>query len=218
MPLAQHFTSLSLSTMFHVPAYDEWLLHTDLTAAYQWHTQVLQVLQSQCPGPWQLKSPLHQYAMETVAQTYPDALFVMPHRDPVKCVASTCSLAQSLSSTFTDTDHRAGIAKRWPETLAVMLDRVVAFRHKHGEGRFVDFSYQEFIRDPLGTVALIYGRIGREITPETERALRGWQTARPQHTHGVHTYHLAEFGLRREAIEDRMSAYYDRFEVEREET
>jgi hypothetical protein len=217
VPLAQHFASLSLSSMFHVPAYDEWLLHTDVTAAYQFHKQVLQVLQSQCPGPWQLKSPLHLYAIETVAKTYPDAVFVMPHRDPAKCVASTCSLARSLSGTFTDADHRAGIAKLWPETLGVMLDRVVQFREEHGDDRFIDFPYQEFLADPVKCVARIYDRIGREMTPDAEAALRAHVANKPQNQHGVHSYSLAEFGLRRDAVDERLAAYYERFDVVREE-
>jgi hypothetical protein len=216
VPLAQHFVSLSLSSMYNVPAYDQWLLNTDLTAAYAWHKQVLQVLQSQCPGPWQLKSPLHLYAIETVARTYPDAVFVMAHRDPVRCVASTCSLALSLSGPFTSADQHATIGSNWPETLATMLDRVVEFRAKYGDDRFVDFRYQDYLRDPVAAVHTIYDRIGREWTPETEQTLRAHVEAKPQNKHGVHSYSLADFGLRREAIEERMSAYLDRFDVVQE--
>ncbi len=213
VPLAQHFVSLSLSGMFNVPAYDDWLLHTDLTAAYAWHKQVLQVLQSQCPGPWQLKAPMHLYALETVAQAYPDAVFVMAHRDPVRCVASTCSLSLSLSGPFTSVDQHATIAGNWPETLAVMLDRVVDFRERHGDDRFVDFAYQDFLRDPIACVRGIYDRIGREWTPDTERVLQAHAAQKPQNKHGVHSYSLADFGLRREALEERMSAYLQRFDV-----
>ena len=44
--LAQHFLSASLSTCFNVPDYDDWMLAADAHAAYAYHRQVLQVLQS----------------------------------------------------------------------------------------------------------------------------------------------------------------------------
>jgi Sulfotransferase family len=217
VPLAQHFTSLALSTMFNVPAYDEWLLQTDLTAAYAWHRKVLQLLQFQCPGPWQLKSPVHCYAIDTVAATYPDALFVMPHRDPVKCLASTCSTVLSLSGTFTAADHRAAVAERWPQMTATMLERIVSFRERNGDSRFLDVPYADIVRDPVEVVRTIYTRIGRELSPETEGVLRAHVAKEPQHLHGKHAYSLQEFGLRREPVEELLSGYMARFDVPRED-
>ena len=57
--LGQHFSSLHLSTTFNLPSYMDWVCANDHTQAYEWHKAVLQVLQSECPGQWQLKSPVH---------------------------------------------------------------------------------------------------------------------------------------------------------------
>src|SRR6478609_1049924 len=46
IPLGQHFTSISLDSMFNVEGYGDWLYGADLTHAYDWHRQVLQVLGS----------------------------------------------------------------------------------------------------------------------------------------------------------------------------
>ena len=104
IPLGQHFASIALDSMFNIDGYGDWLYAADLTHAYDYHRQVLQVLGSEYGGPWQLKSPVHAYAMETVAAAYPDAVFVQTHRDPAKCIASTLSLNECLSGTFTDAD------------------------------------------------------------------------------------------------------------------
>jgi hypothetical protein len=217
VPLSQHFASVSFSNLFNVEAYEDWLLAADLTHAYGFHRQVLQVLQSDCPGPWQLKSPVHGYAMETVAAAYPNALFVQPHRDPARCIASTCSLTASLSGTFTDHDFRASIARRWPEILATMLDRIVEFRSRHGDDRFVDLAYRDVVDDPIGCVRRIYARLGRELTPGTEATMRDHLATATQHRYGTHVYSLAEFGLRREQLDERLSRYLDRFDVPREQ-
>ncbi|MTA41826.1 MAG: sulfotransferase, partial [Actinobacteria bacterium] len=99
--LGQHFSSLHLSTTFNLPSYMDWIRTNDHTQAYEWHRTVLQVLQSQCPGQWQLKSPVHLIDPSAIAAVYPDARFVLTHRDPVNVIASVCSLVRSLAGTFT---------------------------------------------------------------------------------------------------------------------
>jgi hypothetical protein len=217
IPLGQHFASISLTNLFNVEAYDDWLLSADLTHAYGWHRQVLQVLQSDCPGPWQLKSPIHGYAMETLAATYPNAVFVQTHRDPVRGVASTCSLVTSLSGTFSDHDFRAYVARHWPELLGAIVDRIVDFRERHGDGRFIDIAFRDLVADPVGTVRGIYERIGRPWTPATEQALREHASTAVQHRFGRHEYSLAEFGLDRGPLEERFGRYLARFDIPRED-
>lgn len=215
--LAQHFASVSYSTMFNIASYDRWLVSADLSRAYQYHRQVLGVLDSQCPGPWQLKSPAHGYGMEAVAAIYPKALFVQPHRDPVRSIASACSLTAALSGTFTDHDFRPYIAEHWPELMATILDRVVDYRDRHGDDRFIDLAYHEIVNDPIACVRRIYGRLGRELAPNVETVMQEHLATATPHRYGRHDYSLAEFGLSREPLENRLAGYLDRFDVPREQ-
>lgn len=216
VPLSQHFTSISLDSMFNVEGYGDWLLGTDLTHAYDWHRQVLQALGSGYPGPWQLKSPVHAYAIEAVAAAYPDAVFVQTHRDPARCIASTLSLNECLSGTFTDADFRDRIARVWPDWLMTMVERIMAFRDTHGDDRFVDVRYQDLLTDPIACVRRIYAKVGRELTPEAEAAMTAHRADHGQGRHGTHTYSLAEFGLDRGAIDERLAGYWDRVDIPRE--
>jgi hypothetical protein len=216
IPLSQHFASISLQNLFNVDGFVDWLLAADLTHAYDWHRQVLQVLQSQCPGPWQLKSPVHGYAMEAVAAAYPDAIFVQTHRDPARCIASTLSLTESLSGTFTDHDFHDQIALEWPEPLIAILERIVDFREAHGDDRFVDIAYQDLLADPIDCVRRIYTRLGRELSPEAQSAMNHHIGEQVQGRWGKHTYSLAEFGLERGPIDERLAHYYARVDIPRE--
>ena len=216
IPLGQHFTSIAIDSMFNIDGYGDWLYAADLTHAYDYHRQVLQVLGSDYGGPWQLKSPVHAYAMETVAAAYPDAVFVQTHRDPAKCIASTLSLNECLSGTFTDADFRDRIARVWPDWLMTMVERIAAFRDTHGDDRFVDIRYQDLLADPLACVRRIYERVGRELTPETEAAMTAHTAEHVQGRHGSHTYSLAEFGLERGFIDERLAGYWDRVDIPRE--
>ena len=215
--LAQHFLSASLSTCFNVPDYDAWMLSADGHPAYAYHRQVLQVLQSEYPGRWQLKSPVHCHFIDACADTYPGARFVVTHRDPVKAVASVLSLVESLTGTFSDVDHHAYIAQHWPMMVAEMSTRVLDFRDAHPDACFYDMPYEQLVRDPVGAVRDMYGAFGCELSPETALAMQQHAEDRPQGAHGTHAYRLADFGLTRDEVADRFTRYYERFDVPRED-
>jgi hypothetical protein len=213
--LGQTFTNLSLSTLYNVPSYDEWLLGAgvDWHAAYSYHRQVLQILQSDYDGRWQLKAPAHGLAMEAVHATYPDARFVMTHRDPAQAVASVCSLVDAISGVFSDVDHREYIASHWPETLGTIADRLLDYRDAHGDESFFDVDYHELVSDPVATVSSMYDHFGIVLSEDAERAMRHWSGDHGPGEHGRHEYSLAEFGLRPAQIDERFSRYLARFEV-----
>ena len=64
--------------------------------AYRGHRRWLQLLQWRCPGRWVLKSPCHLWHLRALVATYPDALLVQTHRDPLKVLSSLTSLATTL--------------------------------------------------------------------------------------------------------------------------
>jgi hypothetical protein len=217
--LGQCFASPSISTLYNVPSYDDWMLGLDVDwpAVYAYHRSVLQVLQSEHPGRWQLKAPAHGLAMEAIGATYPDARFVMTHRDPARAVASVCSLVNGLSGVFSDADHRDYIAGHWPELLGTIVDRILDFRDAHGDDAFFDVDHRALVDDPIGSVAAIYDHFGIALSAAAERGLRGWSSAHPAGEHGVHRYSLAEFGLTRGPLDDRFARYLDRFDIELED-
>jgi hypothetical protein len=213
--LGQHFTSLHLSTTFDVPSYMEWVRTADHTEAYRWHRSVLQILQSECPGRWQLKSPVHLVDPTALATVYPDARFVLTHRDPVNVVASVCSLVRSLTGTFTDADWYDYIRDTWPEVVASLLDNQNTFRDsQEAAGRgdaFVDVAYADLLDDPIATTAAIYDALGEEFTAEAEAAMSAHSAEHRQNRFGTHTYALEEWGLERVQLEDRFAPYLTRY-------
>ena len=118
---------------------------------------MLQLLQSAgARGRWTLKSPHHALALEELTAVYPDARLVLLHRDPVRLSGSVCSLIRTLTSTFSDADHGAYIARHWIGMLEEMLRRIEAFRASHPENPVLDVHYDDLVGDPVGTVERIY--------------------------------------------------------------
>ncbi|MBJ7307021.1 MAG: sulfotransferase [Acidimicrobiia bacterium] len=213
--LGQHFSSLHLSTTFNLPSYMDWIRTNDHTQAYEWHRTVLQVLQSQCPGQWQLKSPVHLIDPSAIATVYPDARFVLTHRDPVNVIASVCSLVRSLAGTFTDTDWQDYIRETWPEVVGSLLDNQNAFRDSQiaaGRGdSFVDIAYSDFVGDPITTIASLYEQLGENFSAEAESAMRAHSAEHKKDRFGSHSYSLEEWGLDRGALTERVQPYLTRY-------
>jgi hypothetical protein len=214
--LTQDYKCTLWDQLARVPTYAAWLRDCDYTSAYVYHRRVLQLLQSQAPGRWSLKSPAHRLAIDVLVQTYPDAHLIETHRDPVSVAASTCSLVYLTTRIFTDADHRGYIAAHWTDVLEQMSDRVDAFRDQHGDERFLDLHYAELVADPIAAIRRVYGFIGRELTPATEEAMRTYLAANPQGKHGRHVYALEELGLDRGELEARFARHAARYDIPRE--
>ena len=61
--------------------------------AYRYHRRVLKLLQWRCPPDrWWLKTPAHMLSIDALDAVYPDARFVMTHRDVGKVLPSVCAL------------------------------------------------------------------------------------------------------------------------------
>ena len=212
--LGQDFKSLLWEAVANVPSYGAWLDGADHRSAYEHHRRTLQVLQSGgVRGRWTLKSPHHAIALDALTATYPDARLVLLHRDPRSLVGSVCSLITTLSGTFTDADHRAYVARRWTDVLALSIERIEAFRAAHPEFPIVDVLYDDLVSDPVATVRSIYAGTGASLTDDAAAAMAAYVQANPKGKHGAHRYDLADFGLDDGEVIERFGPYADRYGV-----
>jgi len=215
--MGQDFKSLTYEAIANVPGYDRWLMTVDQRSAYEYHRSVLQVLQSGgVRGRWTLKSPHHAIALEHLTEVYPDAHLVLLHRDPVVLTASVCSLISTLSSTFSNADHRPYIAEHWPAMLDESIRRIDTFRDAHPERTIVDVPYADLVTDPVGTVASIYSACGDELHDAGRAAIAAYVDAHPKGQFGAHRYDVAEFGLDARELAERFAGYVERYGVTRE--
>src|SRR4029450_12465726 len=105
---------------------------------------------------------------------YPDAQLVLLHRDPVVLCASVCSLIHTLSSTFSDADHRAYIADHWTGVLATSIERIDAFRAGRPDVPTLDVQYDDLVPRPVDTVAAIYAAGGRDLSDAARSAMTAY--------------------------------------------
>ncbi|HUA90822.1 MAG TPA: sulfotransferase [Steroidobacteraceae bacterium] len=212
--LNQDFKSLVWEAMANLPSYGQWLHGTDHASAYRYHRTVLQILQSGgARGRWSLKSPHHALHLDALTGVYPDARLVLMHRDPRVLCASVCSLISTISSTFSDADHRAYIAEHWTQMLERSVAAVERFRSAHPEVRIVDVQYAELLGDPLATMRRVYRAFGDELDGQALEAMTEHVSSHPQGRFGRHAYRLEEFGLDAGAIAERFKGYVQRYDI-----
>jgi Sulfotransferase family len=208
------FMSVVFEAYSEVPEYMAWLLHQDLTPAYQFYKQQLQVLQWRWPGThWVLKAPHHLFFLDVLLTVFPDVCVVHTHRDPSTAMASLCSLMATARRFYSHrvVDQRLGAPCL--ATWGTALDRMLHVRAAADPARFYDLQYEDLLADPLDAVHRIYAYFGYTAAPGMDTGMRQWLATHPQHQHGVHQYALSHFGLDRATIEQRCAAYIQRFHV-----
>ncbi|MDQ3104627.1 MAG: sulfotransferase, partial [Actinomycetota bacterium] len=214
VPMAFDFRSLMFEGMAQVPTYSAWLLQCDMEPAYRYHRRVLQLLQWRCPPDrWWLKSPAHMLSIDALDAIYPDARFVMTHRDVREVLVSVSALYGTLGGVLTDRSDPMAIGVHSREVWHTALERLVDFRDRGNEHRFVDLSFEAMQSDPIGQVTALYAALGDELTDEARRRMEAWWSTRAGDRSSPGRYRAEEFSLDPASVAAEFAFYSDRFGV-----
>lgn len=213
---AHVFQSLRFDTTFRVPSYTSWLDGQGHDEAFGFHRRWLQAMQRGVGGKfWALKCPDHTFTIPNILATYPDARFVVVHRDPLHVFASVAHMTEVLRRPFMHGIDPAEIGRqvtaRWIEgaRLLVAFDRSGRVPAK----RLINIQYEQLTGDPIGTVAAIYQHLGETLAPAAAAAMRAQLEAAPRGGYGRNRYRLADFGINPERLRPDFAPYMDYFGV-----
>lgn len=209
------FCSMIFTVQYRLPNYHRWLMHeADHAAAYRYHRKFLQHLQSGVPGQWLLKSPAHAWTLDTLLAEYPDAILVQTHRDPLVVISSISALSAHLQKLASDGASVARAAGQCSEETILGLERAMAMTDSGvvDAGRIIDVQFADFMADPFATIATVYERLGRELTPVAEARMREHLAANPGDG-GGNRYTWADTGLDAAQWRERVRPYQERYNV-----
>ncbi len=197
-----------------VYGYHAWWRAADPGSAYAYHRRVVQLLQSRRPPDrWLFKAPHHNFHLEAIVAAYPDARFVMTHRDPARSVPSWASIVSTIFPPAQGERDLHQLGREVSEHLRVGVENAIAARARIGEARFLDVHHRELIADPLGELRRIYGFLDLELQPSVEQAIGEWQQRNRSGAHGTHTYTAEQFGLSTAQLRSDYDFYIRRFGV-----
>jgi hypothetical protein len=173
--MALDFKAHIFQALAQIPSYSQWLLEADLTSTYLYERRVLKLLQWKFPAkPWRLKAPTHILYLDHLVRAFPDARFVMTHRDPAEVILSVANVYADIVSKFTDTLDKPYLGRLNVEQWSVGMTRALAFRDSGADTKFFDIDFRAMQRDPIGEVKGLYEWLGAPVTGEFESGMARW--------------------------------------------
>jgi hypothetical protein len=211
---AHVFESLRFDTTFRVPDYLAWLdSHGDLEG-FKFHKRFLQYLQAGQNGSWVLKCPDHIFSMESILAIYPDARFIIVHRDPLSVFASVAYLTEVLRTPFLRhvdaAEIGAQVAARWIDG----AQRLVAFGSRKDivETRKIHVQHDTLITQPMRIIEQIYTQFGMKLTTQASLAMQASLRARPRGGYPQHAaYPLQRFNISPEQLQRAFAPYVNAY-------
>jgi hypothetical protein len=207
--MALDFKTQMYHAFARIPTYAAWVTEADLTSTYLYERRVLKLLQwGQPTKPWRLKTPAHMLWIDSLFRAFPDARFVMTHRDPTDVLLSVADVYADIGGVFTDDLDRHYIGRLNVEQWSTGINRVLEFRDNGGDDRFYDIDFRAMREDPIGEVRGLYEWLGEPVTPEFESGMRQWwETA--AHEPSTHS-DPAAYGLDLDQIRPLFAEYVTR--------
>jgi hypothetical protein len=210
--LAYDVTGMVFECAAHLPTWSAHHRASDQTASYGYLERVLQVLQWLRGGTrWVLKSPQHLEQYRPLLATFPDATFVVTHRDPVAVTASVTTMIAYTARMATERPDPVAIGRQWARRIEDLLDACVRDREVLPTDQSIDVRFDDFMGDEEGTVAAIYDLAGQPYDARARAAMDGFRAAHPRGRHGFVDYDLAALGLDADERRRALAAYTDRF-------
>jgi hypothetical protein len=212
--LAVDFSSMLFETMGVMPSWHNWYRDHDQTPHYRYLRIVLQVLQwLRGPQRWLLKSPQHLEQFGPLRTVFPDATFVVTHRDPVAVVASMITMLTYAARMSIERPDPAAYGAYWMPRLERMLQACARDRSGLPADQTIDVHFDAFMGDDVAMVERIYALAGQPFTPEVKAAMDAFMADHPRGKFGRIDYDLADFGLDAGECRDRFAFYVERFGV-----
>jgi hypothetical protein len=206
--LRQTGKSNSYESLANLPRYTHWLRGQDWADAYARHRRNLQLIGLNDPDKrWVLKNPSHMTALDALMTVYPDALIVYTHRDPVACIASSCSLSAETTVGHSTTYVGAVIGDTQLDLWSRAYHAFHDARPAYDRAQFADVAFSDLLADPIGTTRGLYEQFGLDWAPEVQAAIEeSDRQARQGVAKPSHQYALEDYGL----TEDRVRSSFDR--------
>ena len=128
--MALDFKSHIFQSFAQIPTYSTWLVEkADLEPTLAYQRKVMKLLQWGEPTKeWRLKCPSHVLWLDAVDAAFPDARYVMTHRDPTDVILSVADLYADIIGSFTDHIDRPYIGRLNVEHWTLGMDRALEFR------------------------------------------------------------------------------------------
>jgi hypothetical protein len=155
-----------------MPTWGAFVRSADQTPPFANYRRLVQLLTWKNPVPdggfLVLKAPQIANHIETFAAVFPEARFVVPDRDPYRCVISMAVMGRSIIDPFCLENPVAGPGIDGDDSMleyfSIKLDALLAFEQTRPE-RITHLPYPALLADPAGAVSDLAAGLGLPDDP-----------------------------------------------------
>jgi Sulfotransferase family len=210
--LANDISGMLFESTYHVPSFAAHYKASDQAPSYAYLKRTLQAMQWLRGGMrWVLKSPQHLEQLPVLRATFPDATFVLTHRDPTEVVQSMATMISYAARMVTARPDPTTLSRYWLDRASDLLDGCVRDRDVLSPEQSVDVRFDDFMADEGGTVARIYELAGQPFDDNVRAAMARFLHEHPRGRYGGVLYSLSDLGLDADEISDRLKGYHQAF-------
>jgi hypothetical protein len=148
--------------------------------------------------------------IDALAKEFPDAKFVMTHRDVMEVMPSVADLYSELTKVFTDDLDLHYLGSLNVDQWSTGIARTMKFRADN-EDRFFDINFRAMQADPIGAVTSLYDWLGQEVSPEFERRMTEWWKQSAENRELLERPGPEAFGIDEKAVRPLFAEYSARF-------
>ncbi len=209
---ANDFSGMLFETTYQVPSFAEHYKSEDQRPSYAHLKRQLQAMQWLRGGTrWVLKSPQHLEQFPALHDTFPDATFVVTHRDPVEVTRSMVTMVAYGSRMACEHPDVAAIGHYWLGRAMDLLGGCLRDRDVLPADQSIDVRFSDFMADEQGTVEAIYALAGQPYDADVRAAMERFTVTHPRGRHGEVIYDMAALGLDADEVANRLRDYRERF-------
>jgi hypothetical protein len=183
--LAIDMSSMLFETIAPMPSWRDAYLARDQTPSYRYLRTVLQALTFLRGGDrWVLKSPQHLEQIPALVEVFPDATFVVTHRDPVAVTGSMLTMLAYAARMASDRPDPRAIAHYWVPRVEQLLAGCLRDHGLLPAERTVHVRLDDLVADDVGVVRRVYDVARQPFDDRAERAIGEYLRSHPQGRHG----------------------------------
>ena len=213
---AVDFSSYLIEWLAHVPRWRDYYFAHDQSGTYAYLKKGLQVLTFlRGPNRWVIKCPQHMEQLPVLHKIFPDATFVLTHRDPVGSIRSQLTM-----HTYAARIHRKRVdidepKSYWIDRYERLLRACVRDRDVLPPEQTIDVYFHEWTSNPDPILQEIYRKADIPLTDAALAELHAYLAEHDEQKKGRIVYDLeGDFGITAEEVRKNFGFYFDRFPVQ----
>ena len=194
----------------HRESYQSRIEKVDATYNFEWHKNVVRILQSSTDQRWLFKCPTHIHFLQELFLTYPDARVIHMHRNPAKAIPSLLSLIRSSHPNIGDQEIEQTLSFCEGGLRKSIDQRSRSLVPPH---QIADVHFDSLMSNPIAVIGELYKFLDIDATDNFKKNIKDYLSRYARHKYGSHHYTPEDFNLTERGVLQRFEFYTSHYNI-----